>query len=70
MSKCLIIPDSMEAPVSRHPWEAETVSATGTGHLRECVNTEYKQGFVKAAVSRAVHLQECPLRELRLYTLQ
>ena len=33
--------------------------------LRECVNTEFdwkvKRGFEKASVSRAFHLQECPL---------
>ena len=29
--------------------------------------TEFKRGFVNAAVSRAVRLRECPLRELRLY---
>ena len=28
---------------------------------------EFKRGFVKATVSRAVRLRECPLRELRLY---
>ena len=28
---------------------------------------EFKWGFVKAVVSRAVRLQECPLRELLLY---
>ena len=41
------------------------------GHLRECVNTEFvwelKWGFVKVVVSRAVPLQEYPLRELPLY---
>ena len=39
--------------------------------LRECVNTEFvkefKRGFVKAVVSRAVRLRERPLRELLLY---
>ena len=41
------------------------------GRLRGCVNTkfelEFKRVFVKAAVSRAVRLRECSLRELRLY---
>ena len=39
---------------------AEIVSVTGAGRLQECLNTEFelefKQGFVKAAISRAVHL--------------
>ena len=30
-----------KAPVSGHPREAEKVSATGAGRLRECVNTEF-----------------------------
>lgn len=29
--------------------------------------SQVKEGFVKAAVSRAVRVQQCPLRELRLY---
>ena len=46
-----------------------SVSVTGAGCLQECKNTEFvgsweKRGFVKAAVSRAVHLGECPLEEL------
>ena len=28
---------------------------------------EFKRGFVKASVSRAVRLRECPLRDLQLY---
>ena len=32
---------TVEAPVSGHPREAEKVSATGAGRLRECVNTEF-----------------------------
>ena len=32
---------TVEAPVSEHPREAEKVSATGAGHLQECVNTEF-----------------------------
>ena len=27
--------NTVEAPVNGHPWEAEKVSATGAGHLRE-----------------------------------
>ena len=42
---------TVEAPVSGHPREAEKVSTTGAGHLWECVNTEFKQGFVKTSVS-------------------
>ena len=46
------------------------MSVTGADRFRECVNTEFKQGFVKAAVvSRAARLRECPLREPRMYTL-
>ena len=46
-----------------------SVSVTGAGCLQECKNAEFvgsweKRGFVKAAVSRAVHLGECPLEEL------
>ena len=37
----MILIDTVEAPVSGHPRETEKVSATGTGHLRECVNTEF-----------------------------
>ena len=41
------------------------------GHLWECKNTQFvwelNWGFVKADVSRAVHTQECSLRELSLY---
>ena len=60
---------------STHPREAKVVSVTGTGSLPECVNkgfvwTQVKRGFVKAAVSRAVRLRECPLRELRLYSIK
>ena len=32
--------DTVKAPVSGHPREAEKVSATGAGSLRKCVNTE------------------------------
>ena len=31
---------AVEAPVSGHPREAEKVSETGAGRLRECINTE------------------------------
>ena len=47
-----------------------SVSVTGAGCLRECKNTEFvgswetERRFVKAAVSRAVRLGECPLEEL------
>ena len=64
--------NTVEAPVSVHPRKAVKMSATGAGRLRECVNIqglyelEFKRGFVKTAVGRAVRLQECPLRKLRL----
>ena len=32
---------TVKAPVSGHPREAEKVSATGAGRLRECINTEF-----------------------------
>ena len=32
---------TVEAPVRGYPREAEKVSATRTGRLRECVNTEF-----------------------------
>ena len=59
---------TVEAPVSGHPREAEKLSETGTGRLRDCVNTEFvywwarvQTGFFfKAAVSmvsRAVRLR-------------
>ena len=35
-------------------------------HDHELLYSQFKRGFVKAAVSRAVRLRECPLRELRL----
>ena len=62
-----MVHSTVETPVSGHPREAEQVSASRAGHLWECVNfSKFKWGFVKAAVhiSRAVRLQECPLREL------
>ena len=33
--------NTVEAPVCGHPREAEKVSATGAGRLRECVNAEF-----------------------------
>ena len=33
--------NTVEGPLSGHPREAEKVSATGAGGLRECVNTEF-----------------------------
>ena len=33
--------NTVKAPVSGHPREAEKASATGAGRLRECVNTEF-----------------------------
>ena len=65
--------NTVEAPISGHPREAEIVSATGVGRLWKCVlvqslyELDLKQGFVKAAVSRAARLRECSLTELRLY---
>ena len=46
-----------------------SAAAYGNVRLRECKNTEFAGYGVsnKAAVSRAVRLRECPLRELRLY---
>ena len=49
---------TVESPVSGHTRDAEKVSATGAGRLRECENSEFKRGFVKAAVSRAVRKLE------------
>ena len=37
---CTIL-STVEAPLSGHSREAEKVSATGAGRLRECVNTEF-----------------------------
>ena len=50
------------------------MSATRAGRLRECVNTEFvgarvQTGFVKAAVSRAVHLQEGPAQWLLILVM-
>ena len=56
--------------LTRFVWNKKlAVSVTRAGCLRECKNTEFvgsweKRGFVKAAVSRAVRLGECPLEEL------
>ena len=33
--------DTVKAPVSGHLQEADQMSATGAGRLRECVNTEF-----------------------------
>ena len=67
----------MEALVSGDPRDAKKMSVTGAGLLRESTNTELllivcmgvekKKGFVKATVSRAVRLRECPLGVLLLY---
>ena len=68
----------MEALVSEDPRDAKKMSVTGAGLLRESTNTELllivcmgvekkKKGFVKATVSRAVRLRECPLGVLLLY---
>ena len=62
---CLI----QKALVSGHPRDAKKVSVTGAGRLRELkiqslYESREKRGFVKAAVSRAVRLRECPLGEL------
>ena len=35
------VKDTVKAFVSGHPREAEKMSATGAGRLRECVNTEF-----------------------------
>ena len=32
---------TVEASISGHPREAEKLSATGAGRLRECANTEF-----------------------------
>ena len=57
----------MDALVSGHPRDVKRVSLTGAGRLREIngkIQSSYvscgKRGFVKAAVSRAVRLPECP----------
>ena len=36
-------------------------------NIESLYELEFKQGFVKAAVSRAVRLQECLLRALWMY---
>ena len=44
-----------------------SASAYESVRLRECVNTEFdwvvKRGFVKASVSRAILIRECPSAE-------
>jgi len=75
MNCCVILTMMMitvEALVGGHPQGMKRMSITGAGGLRECKNTEVvwelrKTGFVKAVVSRAVHLQGCPLGELLLH---
>ena len=67
----------MEVLVSGDPRDAKKMFVTGAGRFRECKNTELllivcmgvekKMGFVKATVSRAVRLRDCPLGELLLY---
>ena len=64
--------NTVEAPVSGHPWETEKVSVTGAQALTGMMllSSEFRQGFVKAVVSRAVCLPECLLEEkLFLMTL-
>ena len=41
---------TVKAPIRRHPQEAEKVSATGAGHLWECVNRLKYREFVWARV--------------------
>ena len=59
---------TVEGLVSGHPRDVKKVSVTGAGRLREInvkIQSLYvscgKRSFVKAAVSRAVRLPECPL---------
>ena len=40
-TKLMIYTLTVEAPISRHPWEAAKVSATVAGCLQEFVNTEF-----------------------------
>ena len=66
-SKTTIISEylTVKAPVSGHPWEAqkcpqlELAAKRNVSNLQSLYELEFKQGFVKAAVSRAVHLREC-----------
>ena len=68
---------TVEALVSGHrPGHANKVSITAAGRLQECENTpefvwELRKTarFVKVAISRAFHLQECPLGQLPLCKL-
>ena len=64
---------AVEAPVCGHPREAEKVSATGAGRLRECVNTEFVWARVQTVFCQCGRKKSCPLtrvsarpRELRL----
>ena len=38
---CAELLNTVKAPVSGHPREAEKVSTTGAGRLWECVNTDF-----------------------------
>ena len=58
--------NTVKAPISGHPREAEKVSGAGRLLTHSLYKLEFKQGFVKAAESRAVCLRECPFRELQL----
>ena len=40
---------TVEASIGGHPQEAETVSATRAGRLRECLNTEFSLARVQTA---------------------
>ena len=53
---------TVEAPVSGHARKAE--KSVHNWNVYRVYELGFKQGFVEAAVSRAVCLQECPLREL------
>ena len=50
--------------LTHKPWKCPQLPGTEIIRLWECKNTEFllelKHGFLKAAISRTVHLRECP----------
>ena len=61
-SSCYRTPTESRKSVRNWSWPL-----TRMYKIQSFYELEFKQGFVKVAVNKAVCLRECPLRELRLY---
>ena len=68
------VQDTVEAPVSEHPWDAKRVSITGARHSQKCKTTKFvcqlrKTGFCEGGCNNitciAVRLRECPFESFQ-----